>query len=1011
MDHKKILVFMCLALLLVGTVSAFEFDNIKQYDEETQIITIKNSILGISFLDLDTVATIQLTTPLNNKVHRGYGKVAEFIINTNEDYLEALKEVELFDRTDGDKEFYRDYDYKVKGYEDIKVDDYKNVIVGYEINGTAIIENQVVGSHLETREKWITLSSLDFKENDKLTIGIFTDVQKGDRVEWIPNFFGVRIDEWAAWTEAMNVDLLHYYDLEEGAGTLVIDKVAGARNGTTRTDSYWTGGRVGGGLRGLTHGTFNISSIDASISVNTICFWANDTDIAADHDKTIMTTVSDTNAFIQQSGDTYWWTMSAVSWKPTIPTENSVNQWRHFCLVVNSTGQYLYINGTYKGNSGLSNPTYSETSLHFGDNPTYGPQYMNGAFDEIGIWNRTLTQSEITDLYNGGAGITFGEVVSLDVSLDSPANSTSFNNASIDFNFALTPTSGYNTTNATLEIYYENGSIWATNNTVIGNGSIINSTKTISGWVGGTYYWNVRGCTEDELTGAFEECSYATNNYTLTWLPFTVESENHTEILRETDYSTFLVNITTSVGYTVQSGRLVYNNSQYPPAQKNEVDSNTEQLVQSIYVPQGIKGFVNESRDFYWNVSVTNEATGVTASFTTDTYNQTVSELPFELCNSDYNIPVLNFTLIDETNNVIINATSNATTFQATFDYGTSSGNLMKNYSIDNLTVGNNTFDFCTANYTKPFKANAEIFYTAVDYVNKDYFLNNASLTNTTNSINLYLLPETEALEFFISVTEDLDALVGATITISKYFVGEGVYKTVEIDTTDDDGQITAYLDLDKKYRFTITSGATVLGIQEKDATCEAAPCEILLELTSEGSNMFDVLNNTFAQNIAHNLSFNQNNKMVTWDFIDTTGLATYFRMYVYRSYSNQSSTLIHDKTLYTSSGQITYNASEYNTGDFMVKVYVSRSPEKLIDFITFLLNENAEELGVIGLLAGFMFMMVIIFGLSMKPSILVFSVPLGLSLIKLMGLFSLNTTSLAVMWLLAFVAIWAMNK
>jgi len=58
---------------------------------------------------------------------------------------------------------------------------------------------------------------------------------------------------------------------------------------------------------------------------------------------------------------------------------------------------------------------------------------------------------------------------------------------------------------------------------------------------------------------------------------------------------------------------------------------------------------------------------------------------------------------------------------------------------------------------------------------------------------------------------------------------------------------------------------------------------------------MFDVLNNTFAQNIAHNLSFNQNNKMVTWDFIDTTGLATYFRMYVYRSYSNQSSELIHD--------------------------------------------------------------------------------------------------------------------
>jgi len=41
-------------------------------------------------------------------------------------------------------------------------------------------------------------------------------------------------------------------------------------------------------------------------------------------------------------------------------------------------------------------------------------------------------------------------------------------------------------------------------------------------------------------------------------------------------------------------------------------------------------------------------------------------------------VPVLNFTLINEADNIIINATSNATTFQATFDYGSDSSNLMK---------------------------------------------------------------------------------------------------------------------------------------------------------------------------------------------------------------------------------------------------------------------------------------------------------------------------------------------
>ena len=57
---KKIILFMFLIIFLVGTISAFEFDNVRNYDGETKTITIKNSILGIDWLSYGEVGTIQL---------------------------------------------------------------------------------------------------------------------------------------------------------------------------------------------------------------------------------------------------------------------------------------------------------------------------------------------------------------------------------------------------------------------------------------------------------------------------------------------------------------------------------------------------------------------------------------------------------------------------------------------------------------------------------------------------------------------------------------------------------------------------------------------------------------------------------------------------------------------------------------------------------------------------------------------------------------------------------------
>ena len=85
----------------------------------------------------------------------------------------------------------------------------------------------------------------------------------------------------------------------------------------------------------------------------------------------------------------------------------SFNQWNHAVVVYdNSTNSAkFYINGLFAGQQQYSfNPSSNGDvqSLFFGKQGwNCNCNFMNGLIDDIGSWNRALTQQEITDLYNG----------------------------------------------------------------------------------------------------------------------------------------------------------------------------------------------------------------------------------------------------------------------------------------------------------------------------------------------------------------------------------------------------------------------------------------------------------------------------------------------------------------------------------------------------------------------------------------------------------------------------------
>jgi hypothetical protein len=78
------------------------------------------------------------------------------------------------------------------------------------------------------------------------------------------------------------------------------------------------------------------------------------------------------------------------------------NFWIHTLVTFKNDTVNFYLNGESDGTffaQGSITPTLN--NLTFGvQNQVSTLQYVNGALDDIGIWNRALTQEEITDLYN-----------------------------------------------------------------------------------------------------------------------------------------------------------------------------------------------------------------------------------------------------------------------------------------------------------------------------------------------------------------------------------------------------------------------------------------------------------------------------------------------------------------------------------------------------------------------------------------------------------------------------------
>ena len=498
MDKKKLFItviigsmifLLAMGVMFSGSKNVSAVDYEKVYNDDLKEVVIKDK--GIE------VATIKLLTPLDNHVGLGYQRVAEYKVNSIIALESLTSTIETYNINDKMKEISRNIDYKIKTIEEIIVNDYETICENNNIGDKKInisenetCEQILVGNHTEERVVWNDLNKIKFDKDESIIIGLYTIVEKGDKIEWIPTFEidkvgEIRVEEWAVWTGDLNTGLKFYLKLDETSGTVAVD--------STNTYNFTNTGITNINQAGLIGKSYKFIGATGDYLSNTSYsnvqgedfawnFWVKNATGSAGTARVIGVNAAGYQTYITVSTNQVQGCFNTVdntggchtvtSYDPSFSSD--VWHMVTFNVLYNASGLVIetYTDGVLRETDISAKTITAQGDFYFGHLPNEG-QAFTGYLDEVSAWNRSLTSTEVTQLYNSGDGITWIDFIDCEFSgYVFDENSNAIENANV------TIWNQYNVSE-----YYETNSsstgYWAYN--------VSNSTNT---YMVGAYYNN-----------------------------------------------------------------------------------------------------------------------------------------------------------------------------------------------------------------------------------------------------------------------------------------------------------------------------------------------------------------------------------------------------------------------------------------------------------------------------------------------------------------------------------------
>jgi hypothetical protein len=210
-----------------------------------------------------------------------------------------------------------------------------------------------------------------------------------------------------------------YWKLDESSGN-ASDSVGSNTLTNTGTATY-SAGKINNGVNftatTMYLGKSSPTGLPSGTSAFTMATWVNFTNFStARYFMSFGGTTNNTMPTIRCDSSTSWVIddNGAGTAFPAV-SAMSTGTWYHIVYTYPGSGNIYtaYLNGTSIGTADNTRaPNMGTTNVSIGsNNNTSQSSNLVGSMDEVGIWSRALSSGEVSDLYNGGAGISYPSAV------------------------------------------------------------------------------------------------------------------------------------------------------------------------------------------------------------------------------------------------------------------------------------------------------------------------------------------------------------------------------------------------------------------------------------------------------------------------------------------------------------------------------------------------------------------------------------------------------------------------
>ena len=319
-------------------------------------------------------------------------------------------------------------------------------------------------------------------------------------------------------------------------------------------------------------------------------------------------------------------------------------------------------------------------------------------------------------------------------------------------------------------------------------------------------------------------------------------------------------------------------------------------------------------------------------------------------------------------------------------------------YPFTMISNNSASYDVCISDDNMTLYADFYIQYTADSGFTHRYYLINQSLSNDTLNISMYNFATTTGISDVTITLRDAYTYTYLANVIGKMqrrYVGEGVWRTVQMDESGDYGQLLFNIeeeDTDYRFIFMDRDNHVLATTNAMKFICTGGHCSVtytLDEFSGFGSS----------NNLSANLSYNNDTGIIGIDWNDATGRTASFTTTVRRE-RGSSSLLICNNVSSGASGSQSCDVSGF-TGTIIVRSYgtidgrnqfvlyevIERRAGQLFTQI----NEQEGGFWTVGIVTT-----CFMFGLF-SPVGAVIAVVLGLVFAKLLGLLSVLSVTLII--------------